>query len=266
MADFVPNTAINNSKTPVLPMAKSFSLVFTATLLNVELATGGQSTGNTLSPQSAVVDNSLGGSTFTLTVDGTAYQVDQGATQTFTLLSSEFPKIYASATAPGSVRVILTNALLPPSTSGGVVDASLSDLNTLAAVVGTVPQPTAMTTFSQPIISGGAISTSNPMPVTKGAGVGSNGNAWLAVAVAAAGVSATIDTLGGANICAYGSVSAATTVSVNISADGVTWWPSTQQAVLTAAGDFYLNFTTGARYIQLVSSAAATITATVSAK
>ena len=266
MPDFVPNTAINNSKTPVLPLAKSFPLVFTSTMLSVELATGGQSTGNTLSPQSAVVDNTQGGSTFTLTVDGTAYQVDQGVTQTFALLSSEFPRIYASATAPGSVRVMLSNALLPPSTSGGVVNASLTDLNALAATVGAVPQPTAMTTFSQPIVSGGAVSPTNPLPVTQGAGVGANGNAWHALAVAAAGVSATVDTLGDPNISAFGSVSAATTVTVNVSADGATWWPSTQQAVLTAAGNFYLNFVTGARYIQLVSSAAATITATISAK
>jgi len=107
---------------------------------------------------------------------------------------------------------------------------------------------------------------SSPVPVTRGAGIGSNGNAWNAAAVAAAGVSVTVDTLGDPNISIYGSVSAATTVSVNVSADGATWWPSTQQAVLAAAGDFYLNFTSGARYIQLVSSAAATITATVSAK
>jgi len=182
MPDFVPNTAINNSKSPVLPMAKSFPLVFTSTMLSVELATGGQSTGNTLSPQSAVVDNSLGGSTFTLTVDGTAYQVDQGATQTFTLLSSEFPRIYASATAPGTVRVMLTNALLPPSTSGGAVNTSQADLDKLAATVGTVPQPTAMTTFSQPIIAGGAVTGANPLPVTGGTGSLTDGSGTITTA------------------------------------------------------------------------------------
>jgi hypothetical protein len=266
MADFVPNTALNNGKTPVMPAAKSYPLTFTSTVLSVELATGGQSTGNTLSPQSAVVDNTLGGSVFTLTVDGTAYQVNQGATQTFTLLSSEFPRIYASATAPGSVRVMLTNALLPPSLSGGSFNASQADLDKIAATVGTVPQPTALTTFSQPIIGGSAVSPTNPLPITQGDGIGANGNAWSAAAVAAAGVSATIDTGGLAQVSVYGSVSAATNISVNVSADGSTWWPSTQQAALTAAGDFYLNFATGARYLQLVSSAAATVTATISAK
>lgn len=115
-------------------------------------------------------------------------------------------------------------------------------------------------------LSGVPVESADPLPVYQGPAIGANGNAWNAVAVAAAGVSATVDTLGNPNISVYGSVSAATTVSVNVSADNATWWPSTQQAVLNAAGDFYLNFTSGARYIQLTSSAAATITATVSAK
>jgi len=119
---------------------------------------------------------------------------------------------------------------------------------------------------TQNIVAGAPISSANPLPITGSAGIGANGNAWSAAPVAGAGVSATIDTIGHEQITAYGSVSAATNVSVNVSADGVTWWPSTQQAVLAAAGNFYLNFKTGARYIQLVSSAAATITATISAK
>jgi hypothetical protein len=120
---------------------------------------------------------------------------------------------------------------------------------------------------TQPIVAGAPVSDTNPMPViSEKVAIGTNGNAWLAVAVAAAGVSATVDTLGDPQVSVYGSVSAATNISVNVSADGVTWWPSTQQAALTAAGDFYLNFATGARYLQLVSSAAATVTATISAK
>jgi len=119
---------------------------------------------------------------------------------------------------------------------------------------------------TQNIVAGAPVSGANPMPVSRPVAIGANGNAWLAVAVAAAGVSATVDTLGNPNISVYGSASAATTISVSVSADGATWWPSTQQAALGAAGDFYLNFTSGARYIQLVSSAAATITATISAK
>lgn len=103
-------------------------------------------------------------------------------------------------------------------------------------------------------------------PITYEVGVGATGSAWNAAAVAAGGVSATVDTLGLKEIAIYGQVSAATNVSVNVSADGAAFFPSTQQASLTAAGNFYLDFTTGARYLQLVSSAAATITATISAK
>jgi hypothetical protein len=105
-----------------------------------------------------------------------------------------------------------------------------------------------------------------PLYTSAGAGIGTTGNAWDAVAVAASGVSATIDTMGLKQIAVYGSVSAATNISVNVSADGAAFFPSDQQAALTAAGDFYLNFATGARYLQLVSSAAATVTATISAK
>ena len=96
--------------------------------------------------------------------------------------------------------------------------------------------------------------------------IGSTGNAWNAAAVAAAGVSATIDTGGLANVAVFGSASAATTIGVNVSADGANWYPSSNSEALSAAGDFYLQFACGARYIQLTSSAAATITATVAAK
>lgn len=96
--------------------------------------------------------------------------------------------------------------------------------------------------------------------------IGATGNAWNAVAVAAAGVSATIDTGGLANVCVFGSASAATTISVNVSADGSNWYPSNNSQALSAAGDFYLQFACGAQYIQLSSLDAATITATVAAK
>jgi len=171
----------------------------------------------------------------------------------------QFSVTYSADAAGTDMRLDLTNFPQIPM-------QDMLSKNQIAGSNVNVTNGAANPASTQNIVAGSPVSSTNPMPITGGAGIGANGNAWNAVAVAAAGVSATIDTIGNKQITAYGSVSAATTVSVNVSADGVTWWPSTQQAVLAAAGNFYLNFVTGARYIQLVSSAAATITATVSAK
>ena len=56
--------------------------------------------------------------------------------------------------------------------------------------------------------------------------VGTTGNAWNDVAVAAGGVSSTVNTGGLANVSVYGNVSASGTMSVNVSADGTTFYPS----------------------------------------
>ena len=168
---FTANRSINNSLTPTRPMVKKYTVVFTSTVLSVNLAAGGQSVGNTLSPQSAVVDNSQGGSACTLLIDGVAYSVPQGSTETFPVLSKEFPDISLSATAPGTVLVALTNADMPASSSSASSIAALQgDLDKLAGTVGTTPQPTAMTTFSQPVVGGSEVSESNPVPVTGASG------------------------------------------------------------------------------------------------
>ncbi len=264
---FTANRSINNSLTPTQPIVKKYTVVFTATVLSVNLAAGGQSISNTLSPQSAVIDNSNGGSACTLTIDGVGYSVPVGSTETFPVLSKEFPDIGLSATAPGTVLVALTNADMPASSNSPTsISALQTDLDKMAATVGITPQPTAVTTFSQPIIGGSNVSATNPVPVSAAPAVGAQGNAWNAAAVAAAGVSTTVDTGGHSTVAIFGSVSAATNIGVNVSADNATWYPINQQANMAAAGNFSLQFDTGARYIQLVSSAAATITATVSAK
>ena len=69
--------------------------------------------------------------------------------------------------------------------------------------------------------------------------VGATGNAWNDVAVAAGGVSSTINTGGLANVSVYGNVSASGTMSVNVSADGTTFYPSSNSDAISAAGDFY---------------------------
>lgn len=96
--------------------------------------------------------------------------------------------------------------------------------------------------------------------------VGAQGNAWNAAAVAAAGASASIDTNGLAFISAFGNASAATTIQMQYSADNATWYNGGPSIALSAAGDFGLTVQSGARYIRLTSSAAATITASIEAK
>ena len=168
---FVANRSINNSLSPTQPMVKKYTVVFTSTALSVNLASGGQSVGNTLSPQSAVIDNSQGGSACTLTVDGVNYSVPTGSTSTFPVLSKEFPDISLSATAPGTVLVALTNADMPATSSNPSSLSGLqTDLDTLAGTVGSVPQPTAITTFSQPVVGGSEVSESNPVPVSGASG------------------------------------------------------------------------------------------------
>lgn len=96
--------------------------------------------------------------------------------------------------------------------------------------------------------------------------VGAQGNAWSAAAVAAAGASASVDTNGLAFVSAFGNASAATTIQMQYSADNATWYNGGPSIALSAAGDFGLTVQTGARYIRLTSSAAATITASIEAK
>lgn len=96
--------------------------------------------------------------------------------------------------------------------------------------------------------------------------VGAQGNAWNAAAVGAAGVSAAIDTKDRANVSAFGSVDAATTITVQVSEDNVTFYDTGSTSVLVGAGDFHISLNTGAKYARLKSSGAATITATIAAK
>ncbi|RCW44222.1 hypothetical protein [Paenibacillus prosopidis] len=97
--------------------------------------------------------------------------------------------------------------------------------------------------------------------------VGAHGNAWNAAAVLANGTSPGIDCQFTANVTAFGSVDAATDISVEVSQNGVNWYNSFLKAVLAGAGHFYISVPNlGARHVRLSSSAAATITATIAGK
>lgn len=96
--------------------------------------------------------------------------------------------------------------------------------------------------------------------------IGTTANAWNASVVGANGNSTSVDKSGKSSVTAYGNASAATTISLWVSDNNVTFYNSGAQAVLAGAGDFHINVTTAARYVRLRSSAAATITATIIAQ
>lgn len=96
--------------------------------------------------------------------------------------------------------------------------------------------------------------------------VGIHANAWDNVAVGIAGTSTAIDCQYQYRISVFGTTSAATTITANVSQDGTNYYDSGNEQILAGAGDFHFSFETGARYVQLVSSAAATITATITGK
>ncbi len=92
---------------------------------------------------------------------------------------------------------------------------------------------------------------------------GIQGNAWNAVLVGAGDLSPSIDMLDAAFIQVMGTTSGASTITVSTSADGVTFYAL---ATIAASGVFNVDYTISCRWVQLKSSAAVTITATVVGK
>lgn len=100
--------------------------------------------------------------------------------------------------------------------------------------------------------------------------VGAHANAWNAATVAANGTSSSVDCQYSSQISAFGHASAATTIGLQFSQDNTNWYDADagniQAATLAAAGFFAISNSVGARYVRLVSTGAATITATIAAK
>lgn len=94
---------------------------------------------------------------------------------------------------------------------------------------------------------------------------GAEANAWSAAAVAINGTSAVLDSQYAPFCSAFGNTSAAATLTVQLSQDGTTFYTS-GTTTGSVTGNFGINFTTGARYVRLISNAAATITATLACK
>lgn len=95
--------------------------------------------------------------------------------------------------------------------------------------------------------------------------VGTHANAWNAAAVAANGVSASIDCQFVSNITIFGNANGSTTLTIQFSQDNVNFYDGSS-TVVAASSDFSVSGTFGARYIRLKSSQARTITATVAGK
>lgn len=92
---------------------------------------------------------------------------------------------------------------------------------------------------------------------------GSQGNAWNGASVGADGNSPSVDKQGYTTVSAFGTVSAATTLTLQVSQNNSSWYDTDSTVDLAGAGDFHLSVVTAARYVRLNSSAAATITATI---
>ena len=94
--------------------------------------------------------------------------------------------------------------------------------------------------------------------------IGTHANAWDAATVAINGTSAAIDLIDARTVTAFGNTSGATTLTLQVSQDRVNWY--NHPTTVAANGNFAQTWDVASRYCRLHSSAAATITATVSAK
>ena len=95
--------------------------------------------------------------------------------------------------------------------------------------------------------------------------IGVHGNAWNAASVGANGTSAVLDTWSCPYVSAFGNAGAATTLTLQYSMDGTHFYAG-PSVTLSGSGDFRIDAASAARYLRLLSSAAATITATLAAK
>lgn len=158
--------------------------------------------------------------------------------------------------------------------------------------IGTIPEVEIKNDTGNPVSISGSVSVSNTVPVSgtvnigtipevevkndtgnplaivdnNRAPVGVQGNGWNNAAVAANGVSNAVNIPYQVFVTCFGHVSAATTLTLQISQDGTNFYDTAVTAAPSGAVDFYLGTNIGAAYIRLKTSNAVTITATLSAK
>lgn len=96
--------------------------------------------------------------------------------------------------------------------------------------------------------------------------VGEQHNAWATGSTpGAGGFSNDFQVTDCKYMTAFGSASGATTITLQFSQDGTTFRDGPTQ-VLAGAGDFYFNITTGCRRVRLKTSAAVTVSGTITGK
>lgn len=125
--------------------------------------------------------------------------------------------------------------------------------------------------------TGALIDSSNPFPIslisslvtitTSGTATGTQGNAWNTAVVSANGVSSSIDVQLLSVISVFGNADSPTVIRPQFSQNNTNFYTSVDIAFSpNASGDFSGSFIYGGRYVKLISSNAATITATIAAK
>lgn len=191
---------------------------------------------------------------------------NSGADVTVTLWFGFGRYIDGQADVLGSVEV--TNSVLPT----GAATSAKQDAQT--ALLTTIEQNTDATETATEASAVSLASIDGKLPAALDDGrlairteqIGAQANAWNAAVVGAGGTSNAVDTKDCPAVSAFGNSNAATTITVQVSEDNVTFYDTASTAVLAGAGDFHISLNTGAKYVRLKSSGAATITATVAAK
>jgi len=137
MSDFAKQVnTYQPSGNPTVPQVKKFSLTFTTEQQSISLMTGAQNTGNTLSPQTAIVDNTTNTYNVILTVNGVNYPVPAGACFTFPLVSFDDPDISVVSAGAGSCVITLSNQRMPGSMLGN--SAAIGNVS----ITGALPEGT----------------------------------------------------------------------------------------------------------------------------
>src|SRR5262249_54081977 len=96
--------------------------------------------------------------------------------------------------------------------------------------------------------------------------IGTPLNAFTGANPGAGGVSAVIDPLNSPFVSAFGHVGGATTIMLQYSADGATFYDSGHTASPAGAADFCIDAICGAQYVRLKTTNGVVVTATVQAK
>lgn len=153
-----------------------------------------------------------------------------------------------------------------PTSSGGVAAAvNVSQIGGAAVSLGQTVMASSLPVVIASNQTNVPVAVMGNVSLAHGRG-GAQGNLWAAAVVGANGLSAAVDMVGTIALSVFGNVSAATTILLKFSADNVNFY-NVAQTVISAGGagvgDFgFIDIDMGARYVQLQSTAAATITAT----